>query len=164
VRIAAVHQSRPRTAAVVEPGMIVARLGGIPTPDPQSFARAVEKSLKGAAGQPGERVSLSVVWEGREQTISAPVEAPYAAAASWSPRHTGFPAAFWCEAPVLARECGSPLVGTDGKVAAIVIARIGPEAQTHLDYTATRTYAIPAEIVRTVVADLRRQAESALEP
>jgi S1-C subfamily serine protease len=157
VRVTAVQPSRPRTSAAVQPGDRISRLEDDPTPDPAAFAKAAEKHLRGPSGRPGERVRLTIVRDGREQAVAVPVEAPYAR--PWSARHDGFPAAFVYDAPVLPTECGGPLVGTDGKVAGVVIARIGPKSsRVALTPSDSRTYAIPAEVVRKVVAELKRTA------
>lgn len=81
------------------------------------------------------------------------------------PSHDGFLSAFVFDGVVLRSECGGPLVGGDGKLAGLVIARIGPEKEkrTVLSAGESRTYAIPADVVQKVVAELRRRQKSAEE-
>jgi S1-C subfamily serine protease len=156
VRVTAVKGSNERTAAGVRVGDVITKVGEGPTPDPAAYAKATEAALEGDGGRPGERVRLSVLRDGREVAVSAPVEAAYTRA-SWSARHDGFPAAFVYHAAVLPQECGGPLVGTDGKVAAVVIARIGPPGRSRPTPSDSRTYAVPADTVRRVVAELRKK-------
>jgi len=151
VRVKAVSLHRPRTAAVIRRGDVVTHVGGEATPDPESFGKAVDKHLGGPAGRPGERLRLTVSRDGGELTVAAPVEPPYVLyrGEDWSVRHDGFPAVFVYDGITLASECGGPLVGSDGKVAAVVLARAGSSGSA-------RTYAVPGSEVRRVVVALRR--------
>jgi serine protease Do len=155
VRVTAIQPSRPRMAAVLKPGDLIKRVEETPTPDLAAFAAAIGELLRGPGGRPGERVWLMVVRDSREFRIAAPVEAAYVR--PWSSRHDGFPAAFVFDGVVLRNECGGPLMGTDGKVAGLAVARIGPEKRAVLTPSDSRTYAIPAPVVMKVVAELRRK-------
>jgi S1-C subfamily serine protease len=75
------------------------------------------------------------------------------------PSHDGLPSAFVFDGVVLRSECGGPLVGSDGKLAGLVIARIGPEKEKRTVLDGSRTYAIPADVVQQVVAALRKKAD-----
>ena len=61
-----------------------------------------------------------------------------------SQRRTNFPAAFTHDSIVWAGDCGGPVLGLDGKAIGINIARYGR----------TATYAIPADEVQRVIAEL----------
>lgn len=155
VRVTAIQPSRPRTAAVLKSGDRIIRVEETPTPDLAAFAAAIDERLRGPGGRPPERVRLTVVRDSGELQIAAPVEAAYVE--PWSSRHDAFPAAFVYDGVVLRTECGAPLVGPDGKVAGLVVARIGPEKRTVLSPGVSVTYAIPAPAVKKVVAELRRR-------
>jgi serine protease Do len=64
----------------------------------------------------------------------------------FSNRRYGFPLALAHDAPILPTDCGGPLVDVDGTVAGINIARA----------LRVTTYAIPADAVKSVVADLKK--------
>jgi S1-C subfamily serine protease len=125
VQVKAVSLHRPQTAAVIRRGDLIRRVEGGATPDTEAFAKAIDKLLQGPKGRPGERLRLTILRDGQERTVAAPVEPPYVISyrhESWSTRHDGFPAVFVYDGVTLASECGGPLVGADGKVAAVVIA------------------------------------------
>jgi serine protease Do len=161
VRVTFIQPSRPRTAAVLKLGDLIKQVEETPTPDLKAFSMAIGECLPGPGGRPGERVLLKVVRDSNELRIAAPVEAAYVV--PWSARHDGFPAAFVYDGGVLRTECGGPLLDTDGKVAAIVAARIGPETRTSPSAGESRTYAIPAAVVTKIVAELRRRHEQKAE-
>jgi serine protease Do len=60
-------------------------------------------------------------------------------------RRTGFPVILQHDTVLRPSDCGGPVVDLDGKVIGINIARAGR----------TETYAIPAEVVKTLLADLK---------
>lgn len=62
-----------------------------------------------------------------------------------SQRNQGFPIAFQHDTVLKPNECGGPVVNLDGKVVGINIARAGR----------TESYAIPADVLPKLVADLR---------
>ncbi len=162
VRVTAIQPSRPRTAGILKPGDCIKLVEDTPTNDLAAFGAAIGEQLRGPGGRPGERVWLTVVRDSRELRIAAPVEAAYVH--PWSFRHDGFPSAFVFDGVVLRSECGAPLVGSDGNLAGLVIVRIGPEKEnrTVLSAGESRTYAIPADVVQKVVAELRRKHQENL--
>ncbi len=73
------------------------------------------------------------------------------------PSQDGFLSAFVFDGVVFRSECGGPLIGSDGKLAGLVVASFGAEKRTFLSAAGSRTYAIPADVVQKVVAELRRK-------
>jgi serine protease Do len=69
----------------------------------------------------------------------------------FSQRRSDFPAVLSHDTPLRPRDCGGPLVDTDGRVVGINIARALRVA----------TYALPAADVRQVVGELRRKSQAA---
>src|SRR5262249_45451916 len=125
-----------------------------PTPNTAAFLRAVGKHLQGAGALPGERVRLAVLRDGKKLEVSAPVETAYptpisSRADAWNSRHDAFPGVFVYDGAGLATDCGAPLVAADGKVAAVILARLG---------SGSHTYAIPAGQVRHLIAELRKKS------
>lgn len=68
----------------------------------------------------------------------------------FSERRYGFPSALPHDTVLSPTDCGGPLVDTDGKVVGINVARA----------LRVTSYAIPAEVVRRVVAELKKKARS----
>jgi serine protease Do len=155
VRIVSSQKLKPRTAKVLKRGDVITSVEGELTPDPTAFARVIERHTRGADGRPGERLRLTFQRDDREHAATIVVEP---ANNMWgNPRSDGFPAAFIYDGVVPPSECGAPLVGTDGKVAALVVARIGPAERAILTGGTSRTYAIPAQVVVKVIAELRKK-------
>ncbi|MGA2616211.1 MAG: trypsin-like peptidase domain-containing protein [Thermoguttaceae bacterium] len=71
----------------------------------------------------------------------------------FSERRSGFPAVLPHDTPLRPKDCGGPLVDTDGRVAGINIARALRVA----------TYALPARDVRQVLNELRRKSQSTVK-
>jgi serine protease Do len=69
----------------------------------------------------------------------------------FSERRSGFPLVLAHDTPVNPKDCGGPLVDTDGRTVGINIARALRVA----------TYALPASVVREVVSQLKQQSKSA---
>jgi serine protease Do len=69
----------------------------------------------------------------------------------FSERRAGFPAVLPHDTPLRPKDCGGPLVDTDGRVVGINIARA----------LRVTTYALPADDVRQVVGQLRRKSQAA---
>jgi serine protease Do len=103
----------------------------------------------------GETVRLDITREEKPLELSATLgKRPnrWARQDQWgggpfSQRRWGFPVALPHDAAVHPRDCGGPLVDTDGKVVGINIARA----------LRVTSYAIPADTVRAVVEELRKQ-------
>jgi serine protease Do len=72
----------------------------------------------------------------------------------FSERRSGFPAVLSHDTPLLPRDCGGPLVDTDGRVVGINIARA----------LRVVTYALPAADVRQVVDELKRKSQPPAKP
>ena len=64
-----------------------------------------------------------------------------------SARASGFPDVFQHDSVIRPTDCGSPVVDLDGKVIGINIARAGR----------TETFAIPADVVKNVFEQLKKQ-------
>jgi len=64
-RIGVVGAGTPAEAAGLEPGDVIARVGGVETPNPAALVRAL------AATKPGQRVSIELVRGGSPRTVEA---------------------------------------------------------------------------------------------
>lgn len=153
------------------PGDVVTHLGGAPTPTLADYHRAHDRLLYAhdAAGKlaapwaaaPGSLAGEPVVFTVRRGGAEVRVRVarisnspPQAHVTTWkfvplSLRRDGFPAVFAHDAWVAPEQCGGPLLDLDGKVVGLNIAKADP----------ARTLAIPAEVVRKVVAELRNEAD-----
>jgi serine protease Do len=109
---------------------------------------------------PGEAVKLLVHRHEADTEVSAtlaktnafPPEEPEDewGGGPFSERRSGFPLVLPHDTPLRPVDCGGPLVDTDGRVVGINIARA----------LRVTTYALPASIVREVVSELKRKADS----
>ena len=107
---------------------------------------------------PGEAVKLLVHRKDADTEISAtlakanafPHEEPEDewGGGPFSERRGGFPLVLPHDTPLRPKDCGGPLVDTDGRVVGINIARA----------LRVTTYALPASVVREVVSELKRTA------
>ncbi|MBX9624863.1 MAG: hypothetical protein K2X82_13745 [Gemmataceae bacterium] len=167
----ALSGEREALPELARPGDVITHLAGVPTPTADEFGTALLKllyaapppggaldSAKPAPGNwAGEPVELTVRRDGKEVRLRLTrVHAANGSPLLWwsgdtgplSLRRDGFPAVFAHDAGVRPEDCGGPVVDLHGRVVGINIARAD----------ATRTLAIPADVVRRVFADLRKRA------
>ena len=69
----------------------------------------------------------------------------------FSERRSGFPAVLLHDTPLSPKDCGGPLVDTDGRTVGINIARA----------LRTTTYALPAGVVREAVSRIKQESKAA---
>ncbi len=112
---------------------------------------------------PGTTISLVVARQGKKLKISATLGKPSEGSPfsrspedAWgggpfSERRYGFPLALSHDMAVDPHDCGGPVVDTDGKVVGINIARA----------LRVTTYAIPADVARQALADLKKAERTA---
>jgi serine protease Do len=122
----------------------------------QSAAQIVQSIGRHA---PGETIKLLVHRPDADTEVSAalakanafPREEPEDewGGGPFSQRRSGFPLVLPHDTPLRPADCGGPLVDTDGRVVGINIARA----------LRVTTYALPASVVREVVAELKRKAD-----
>jgi serine protease Do len=103
--------------------------------------------------KPGDTVTLKVKRDDQEMELKATLAKRPANRADFqnrlgselSERRTGFPIILQHDSVLRARDCGGPLVDLEGRVIGINVSRAGR----------TESYAIPAEAVRPLLADLK---------
>jgi serine protease Do len=150
-------------------GDIITHVEGKPTPTIEEFGRALMPILysagkdgegldtsKPAPGNfAGEPLRVTVARGGEAKTLNvmrihSTVQGPlFWHMAPKSVRRDGFPQAFSIDARIRPDQCGAPVVGLDGRVLGIAIARVDT----------TRTLVLPARVVRQVVDELRSQSK-----
>jgi len=137
-------------------GDIVHGIDGKPLTTVQQMIEAV------GSHPPGEKITLLIARDKDELRLTATLEKPQpdsrlglAPEDSWgggpfSQRRYGFPSAMPHDTVLSPTDCGGPLVDTDGKVVGINIARA----------LRVTSYAIPADVARKVVAELKKKVPS----
>jgi serine protease Do len=149
-------------------GDVVTHLNGTPTPTFKAFVEAYMKQTYavGADGKPdinrpakgsfaGEPVVVTVLRGGKPvQVRAAKVHSAISGPLFWfqaprSLRRDGFPAVFAHDGWVKPEECGGPVLDWEGRVVGLNIARADD----------ARTLAIPTDVLRKVVAELRKSAK-----
>lgn len=124
-----------------------------------SDPRSVEYSSPVPGSFAGEWVTVGIQRGRERRTIRIPkVHSVGQGALGWhsnplSLRREAFPAVFAHDAQLTPEECGGPVVDLTGAVVGLNIARAD----------ATRTLAIPADVLQEVISELRQQSESAVE-
>ena len=140
------------TAELLRVGDVITHFNGTPTPTAEALAAARDANEAGPNGVAGERVKLTVVREGKTGDVFVPLGPSRsnlnARLVPLSLRRTGFPNVFSHDGGAANRECGGPVVDLAGNVIGLNIAR-ADEVQT---------FAIPADDVRKVAAELMAQA------
>jgi serine protease Do len=152
-----------------EAGDVITHLNGIPTPTHAEFGRVMDR-LVYAPGANGAGVDYAVPAPGsfvgdwvsvgiRRGTVDSTVRIPRIhsineGGLNWhsnplSLRRDSFPTVFTHDFSLRPEQCGGPVVDLSGNVVGLNIARAD----------ATRTLAIPADVLRAVIKSLRAQAE-----
>lgn len=142
-------------AAGLRDGDVILRLGEIQITDVASLVKSIRDM------RPGDEVTIEYQRNGQVRTTVAVlggnrVSSERAArfkmmnrlGAIPSQRDGNFPNVFQHDTPLFPEQCGGPLVDLEGRVVGLNIARRGRAA----------TFAIPADTMRRVVAELRARA------
>jgi S1-C subfamily serine protease len=113
--------------------------------------KSAEQIVEAVAGhRAGQTIKLLVHRQDQDLEISATLARFQSPQDAWgggpfSERRSGFPAVLPHDAPLHPRDCGGPLVDTDGRAVGINIARA----------LRVTTYALPADVVRNTVSALK---------
>jgi serine protease Do len=146
-RIATVMPGLAADRAGLKAGDVILQVDGVETKGRQNLQQAIR------AHQPGDRVTLVIERDGRQQTLEVTLgsmndfirderaEFQNSLGGALSERRTGFPLAIQHDSVLKPSECGGPVVDLDGKVVGLNIARAGR----------VETYALPASVVRQTV-------------
>jgi serine protease Do len=151
---------------LIQPGDVITHLNGMPTPSFPEFGRVSDRLLYAlkANGEVdyhhpaegafhGDWVSIGIRRGMENQTIRVPrIHSATAGGLSWhtnplSLRRESFPRVFAHDQRLRPEQCGGPLVDLAGHVVGINIASAD----------ASRTLAIPADVVQGVIAELRKR-------
>jgi S1-C subfamily serine protease len=139
---------------MLRPGDLITHLDDVPTPSLEEFAAARDNRTQRPNALAGERIKLTVEREGKTVLAYLPlVEGPPPLPAvwmqaRWNVRRNGFPNVFCHDGGVTYDRCGGPVVDRLGQIVGINIACADP----------MRTFAIPADVVQKVIAELMAQA------
>jgi len=171
-----VYGSGPATAEfdahreLLEAGDLITHVNGSPTPTTHEFGRLMDRLLYAphASGEGvdynraapgsfvGDWVSIGLRRGTAERTIQIPkIHSTTMDEMEWnnhplSLRRESFPAVFAHDASLRPEQCGGPVVDLNGHIVGLNIARAD----------ATRTLAIPADVLQTLIAELRNQSEA----
>ena len=154
-----------------EAGDLITHLNGIPTPTLAEYGRVMDRLLYASDSNgvgvdyrvpaPGSFVGEWVSVGIRRGTVDSTVRIPrihsvVEGGLNWhsnplSLRRESFPTVFAHDFILRPQQCGSPVVDLDGHVVGLNIARAD----------ATRSLAIPADVLQAVIKALRARAEGA---
>lgn len=154
-----------------EPGDVVTHLNGIATPTfadfgrvmdhlhyaPEANGEGVDYNTPVPGSFAGDWVSVGIRRGAVKSTVRIPrIHSTTMSALEWhshplSLRRESFPTVFAHDYSLRPEECGGPVVDLAGNVVGLNIARAD----------ATRTLAIPADVLQTIIKELRRRAKDA---
>jgi serine protease Do len=135
-------------------GDLITHLDDLPTPTPEEYLKVRDRRLAAPDAMVGERVKLTVRRGEETLQVFVPIiPSGTLPAFKWSEcplslRRNGFPKVFSHDGGVIPEQCGGPVVDRSGQVIGVNIAR-ADEVQT---------FAIPADVVQKVVAELKSRA------
>jgi serine protease Do len=149
-RVTFVVPSSPASRAGLQTGDLIVRAGDQAIKDPQSFDRLIHKFA------PGDTVNVVVMRDNHKLSMRAILGRPAGVQMSrgyWmnrmsgrmSQRRAGFPQAIQHDTVLEPEMCGGPVVNLAGQAVGLNIARAGR----------VETYAVPADVVRTLIRELR---------
>lgn len=149
VKIESVQKDTPADKAGLKADDIITALDGQEVRDNDDMLQILGKK------KPGEIVVVQLLRDNSPKEIKVTLgkrpggfnrgEMQNSMGSTLSERRTGFPAVLQHDTVLKPTDCGGPLVDLDGKVIGINIARAGR----------TESYAIPSEVVQTLLADLQ---------
>lgn len=131
------HAEGDAAAAGILPGDVIVSIGDRPVRGQQDLAACI----KGRGT--GERLPVSLLRGGK--TLEVSLELRGRGQPIFSFRADDFPVIFEHDAPLMARECGGPIVRLDGKAVGITIARVGAHG----------CMAIPADQIQRLLPRLK---------
>ncbi len=138
---------------LLKAGDLITHLDDLPTPSLEEFVRLRDKRTQAPDALTGEWIKLTVEREGKTMQVFLPLvdhPVPLPAVwtqARWNVRRNGFPNVFCHDGGIDFDRCGGPVVDRSGQVIGINIARADP----------LQTFAIPADVVQKVIAELMAQ-------
>jgi serine protease Do len=151
VKLISISPKSPAEKAGLKPDDVVLSINGKETPDRETLGAMV------GVHKPGDKITVRYRRGGEETDVEVtldkrPSNFPFdrgdfqnSMGTDRSERRTGFPVALQHDTVLKANECGGPLVDLEGRVIGINIARVGR----------TDTYALPAEAIKPLIADLK---------
>jgi serine protease Do len=123
--------------AGIEPGDVILSIGGMAVRSHQELARCV----RGRAA--GDRLPVRLLRSGRHVELRLTLRAR--SVIGFTNREAGYPTVFEHDLPLDAAECGSPVVGLDGKAVGLTVARLGGSG----------CMAVPADVVQRLLPELK---------
>jgi serine protease Do len=149
-RVIFVVPSSAAAHAGLLPGDLILKAGDQKVSDPQTFDRMIHKMA------PGDTVNVLILRENHEMAVRAtlgrlagsPLTRGYwmnRMSGRMSQRRAGFPQALQHDTVLEPEMCGGPVVNLAGQAVGLNIARAGR----------VETYAVPAEVVKGLIHDLR---------
>ncbi len=131
------HVEGKAAAAGIRPSDVILTIAGKAVRRHQDLADCVKGRWA------GERVPVRLLRNGKPVELTLALRAE--GQSPFSVRGDDFPTVFEHDAPLLAHECGGPVVGLDGKALGITIARVGPHG----------CMAIPGDCIQRLLPDLK---------
>jgi S1-C subfamily serine protease len=149
LRISGVQRRTAAEKAGLKPGDVIVALDDQPYEDVEAFIAAIQTR------RPGQQVRIGYRRDGKQRTVEAtlgdrsslpanPRLERYPQGGRLSKNRDGYPHALQTDLPIEPQQCGSPLVGLDGRALGINIARAGR----------IKSYAIPADVIQDLLADV----------
>jgi serine protease Do len=149
-RVTFIVPNSPASQAGLRTGDLIVQAGDQRIKDSQSFDHLIHKFA------PGDTVNVVVLRESREISVRTVLGRPVGTQMSrgyWmnrmsgrmSQRRAGFPQAIQHDTVLDPEMCGGPVVNLSGQAVGLNIARAGR----------VETYAVPADVVKTLIRDLR---------
>ncbi|MCA9054449.1 MAG: PDZ domain-containing protein [Planctomycetaceae bacterium] len=158
-RVAHVFPNSGAEMAGLKVGDLIEKIDGVTLTGRQSMINRIHKR------NPGDAIKLSVLRDEEELEVEATLTSREISneflsriavqnrmGGDLSSRRTGFEAVIQHDSVLRPEECGGPAIGLSGKAFGINIARAGR----------TETYALPADLVRPVIDELKLQAPSSV--
>jgi serine protease Do len=161
VRVKDIWEQKPRTKQLLHNGDLLTHVEDIPTPSPDEFWRMATSVLETPKAIVGERIQLTIQRAGKTLKVKVPIETESLINERFFPelvgRRTGFPEVFLHDAWVRPSQYGSPVADAQGKVIGINLATqsLGPVIKE-----SAIMYAIPSDVVRKAIEELRQQRDT----
>jgi serine protease Do len=150
--VKSVAPNSPAAKAGIRLGDEILQIDGTPMKSADQIVQAVGRCA------PGQTIKLLIHRPEKDLELSATLAPPRSFQVEvpeddwwggpFSERRWGFPLVLPHDTPLRPKECGGPLVDTDGRVVGINIARA----------LRVTSYALPASVVRAVVSELKQRS------